>query len=327
MSTPPLSPELLLGVAAGATVALQCAFFALAFRFQVDKLTDLAGTLNFALLALLSLLAEDTYASRAVVASALVLLWALRLGAHLLARVLRRGRDARFDDMRADCLAFFGFWVFQMLWVWVVSLPVVLVNATPAAGAFGSDARDVIGLALWVAGFLLEWAADASKERFHRKQKAAASPEALPGLLDSGVWRYSRHPNYFGEMLCWAGLTVLASPNFDAADRRWAYVSVASPAFTFVLLMLLSGVPLAEDRYDARFGPHPAYLEYKRRTSPLLPLPPALYRALPLWAKRVFLCEWPRYSRTLAALQRADKRAAEALEAGGEPTTAYQSIP
>lgn len=79
-------------------------------------------------------------------------------------RVLRRGRDARFDEMRGDCLAFFGFWVFQMLWVFVVSLPVVLVNVTPAAGAFGSDARDVVGAALWAVGFLVEWAADDAKE-------------------------------------------------------------------------------------------------------------------------------------------------------------------
>lgn len=144
------------------------------------------------------------------------------------------------------------------------------------------------------------------------------------------MWRYSRHPNYFGEILCWTGLMVVAAPNFDAAPYRWAYVSVLSPAFTFVLLMLLSGVPLAEDRYDARFGPHPLYLEYKRSTSPLVCLPPALYRRLPLWAKRAFLFEWPLYSRTLRSLQRQGKRAAEALERGeaaAEPATHYQSIP
>lgn len=345
MSSLPLSPELMLLAVLALTVAMQCSFFALAFRFQVDKLTDFAGTLNFAAVALLSLLIEGEPSTRAIVASCLLFAWALRLGGHLVVRVLRRGRDERFDEMRSNCLAFFGFWVFQMLWVFIVSLPVVLVNSTPSNVDFGRDARDYIGVVVWSVGFLVEWAADDTKERFYRRPKTstttsnssnnssaaatATTDTSLPNLLNEGVWRYSRHPNYFGEILCWVGLTVLAAPNFDDHDHRWAYVSVVSPTFTFVLLMLLSGVPLAEDRLDERFGPQPAYLEYKESTSPLVCLPPALYRPLPLWFKRTLLFEWPMYSRKLRQLQQQegeDKQRAQDLE-DATPVTQYQSIP
>ncbi|GLD94693.1 hypothetical protein PINS_up003317 [Pythium insidiosum] len=296
----------------GVTVALQCSFFAVAFLCQFDKVTDLAGTLNFFVLAALSLVVQGVFTARAIVVSVLAMLWALRLGSHLFTRVLKRGKDERFDEMRADCLKFFGFWVFQILWVFVVSLPVMLVNSVDASAspAFG-EARDIVGIVVWAVGFGVEWLADASKEAFY----ADASNRGK--LLCSGVWRWSRHPNYFGEILCWIGLTVLAAPSLDS--DAWLYVSVLSPALTFVLLMFLSGVPMAEDRYDERFGVQPFYLDYKRSTSPLVPLPPALYQALPPTVKLVCCFEFPMYSRRLRAIR--------AEQQQPQPTTDYRTMP
>jgi steroid 5-alpha reductase family enzyme len=314
-----LAPETMLLVALAVTVVMQLSFFAVAFTCQIDKVTDLAGTLNFLALAVLSLVVQGLYATRAVVVTALVAVWAVRLGAHLLLRVLHRGKDARFDEMRANCVSFLGFWIFQIVWVFVVSLPVVLVNSSDAfqqdddasGHAFGQS-QDVVGIAVWAIGFVVEWAADASKEAFYHDKANRGK------LLCAGVWKYSRHPNYFGEILCWIGVTIIASVTFTGS-QQWFYVSVLSPVLTAVLLLFLSGIPMAEERYDERFGLQPLYLDYKSSTSPLVCLPPSLYRRLPMAVKRTLLFEFPMYSRKLCEIQRQQK------EEGA--TTVYRSIP
>lgn len=311
----------------GATVALQVGCFFIAFFLQFDKITDLAGTLNFLLLALMSLVVQNVYTTRGVVVSALAALWAIRLGTHLFTRVLKRGKDERFDQMRSNCMAFFGFWVFQIVWVFVVSLPVMLVNSVADADAppFG-DARDIIGIVLWVVGFLTEWAADAAKETFYEDASNKGK------LLCASVWRYSRHPNYFGDITSWVGVTVLAAPSL----RDWFYISVLSPTLTFVLLMFVSGVPLAEDRYDERFGAQGFYLDYKRSTSPLVPCPPEIYKELPQVVKLVLFLELPMYSRKLREIQsggagrgggKGGGRAATSAEGEASDVAEYRAIP
>ncbi|GMF34766.1 unnamed protein product [Phytophthora fragariaefolia] len=312
MDDPLVSGGFMLLICLGVTVVMQCSFFAVAYSCQFDKVTDLAGALNFIVLAVLSLVLQGVYDARAIVATCLQVVWALRLGSFLLLRVLKRGKDARFDEMRADFLAFFGFWVFQILWVFLVSLPVVLANSCDdqAGHSFG-EPRDIVGITLWAIGMVLEYAADASKSAFNEEPKNKGK------LLRSGVWKYSRHPNYFGEMLCWVGVTVLASASFGGGETWFYYVSCVSPVFTFLVLMFLSGVPLAEDRYDERFGLDADYVEYKLSTSPLVPLPPTLYRALPQPVKRWCLFELDMYSRKLRELRDTERTV---------PPTTYQAI-
>ncbi|KAG2504203.1 hypothetical protein JM16_009359, partial [Phytophthora kernoviae] len=310
MDEPLVSGGVMLLICLGVTVFMQCSFFAIAFTCQFDKVTDLAGALNFIVLALLSLVMQGVYDTRAVVVTCLQVAWAVRLGSFLFVRVLKRGRDARFDEMRANCMAFFVFWVFQILWVFIVSLPVVLVNSCgkQVDDSFG-EARDVVGIVLWGLGMALEYAADASKSAFNDDSSNKDK------LLCSGVWKYSRHPNYFGEILCWVGVTTVASANFasNGSETWFYYVSAISPAFTFFVLMFLSGVPLAEDRYDDRFGLDPDYLEYKRSTSPLIIFPPQIYRQLPAPMKRWCFLELDLYSRKLRELEKV-------------PPTSYQTI-
>ncbi|RLN54784.1 hypothetical protein BBJ29_007847 [Phytophthora kernoviae] len=282
MDEPLVSGGVMLLICLGVTVFMQCSFFAIAFTCQFDKVTDLAGALNFIVLASLSLVMQGVYDTRAVVVTCLQVAWAVRLGSFLFVRVLKRGRDARFDEMRANCMAFFVFWVFQILWVFIVSLPVVLANSCgkQVDDSFG-EARDVVGIVLWGLGMVLEYAADASKSAFND---------------DSSV-------------------TIVASANFasNGSETWFYYVSAISPAFTFFVLMFLSGVPLAEDRYDDRFGLNPDYLEYKRSTSPLIIFPPQIYRQLPAPMKRWCFLELDLYSRKLRELEKV-------------PPTSYQTI-
>ncbi|CAI5702653.1 unnamed protein product [Peronospora effusa] len=300
MDEPLVSGGIMLLICLGATVIMQCSFFIVAYTCQFDKVTDLAGSLNFIVLAVLSLVLQDVFDTRAIVVTCMQVTWAIRLGSFLLLRVLKRGKDERFDKMRANCMAFFGFWVFQILWVFLVSLPVVLANSCGGQinGRFGKP-RDIIGIVIWTIGMVVEYAADASKSAFHNEPKNKGK------LLHSGIWKYSRHPNYFGEILCWIGMTIIASANFgsNGGETWFYYVSCISPTLTFVLLIYLSGVPLAEDRYDERFGLDSNYLEYKRSTSPLIILPPSIYRSIPAPIKRWCFFELERYSRKLRELR------------------------
>jgi steroid 5-alpha reductase family enzyme len=291
---------------------MQLSFFAVAAYFRFDKVTDLAGTTNFVVLALLTYFANDTSYDRQIIVTTFVSLWGLRLGSFLLYRVIVRGQDNRFDNIRTNLWYFFGFWVSQMIWVWTVSLPVTFLNS------MGIDAPlnfwDYFGWTLWVCsftlyfakiapnvhsvqgvGFILQFVADQSKYAFN------SNPENKGKLLNTGVWRYSRHPNYAGEIMMWLGIFLSAQVPFEF-NTNWGYVSVLSPLFTFAILMLFSGTPLAEDRYDKRFGRADFYLEYKNSTSPLIPLPPAFYRKLPSFVKKYIFCELDRYSRVLNSL-------------------------
>lgn len=302
---PTLAPEWMLLICFLITVVLQVSFFFIAFRLQFDKVTDLAGTLNFLLLALITLFVQSMYTTRSIIVTCLITAWSIRLGAFLLKRVLNRGKDERFDRMRKNCLAFFGFWVFQIFWVFLVSLPVILLNSGDHMAPKFGKARDIVGIIIWTFGFLVEWTADSTKERFYNSSKNRVK------LLQHGLWKYSRHPNYFGEILCWIGIVLIASQCF-VRSQNWFYCSTLSPIFTFCVLMFLSGIPMSEERYDMRFGLDASYLEYKRTTSPLILLPTSVYGSFPLFIKRAFFFEFPMYSKKLNELlkqQRNNSRA------------------
>ena len=126
------------------------------------------------------------------------MLWGTRLSGFLLFRILKTGTDTRFDDKRDKFFPFLGFWVFQMLWVWIVSLPVTLVNS-PAVTAFPQPAFgtgcDIAGVIMYAIGLFLETVADAQKYQFRSKE------ENKGHVCNIGLFKWSRHPNYFGEIL------------------------------------------------------------------------------------------------------------------------------
>jgi len=275
-----------LGLCAIVTVAMQLSFFAVAAICKFDKVTDFAGGTNFVLLAVLTFSLAQTFAPRQITATVLVCVWGLRLSGYLLYRIIVIGEDKRFDDKREDCLRFAGFWTFQAFWVFTVSLTVILINS-PVDPNKDFLPLDIVGTVIFILGFLLESVADMQKFNF-RQNKANKNR-----WCDVGVWKWSRHPNYYGEILVWLGMFLIAASILTG----WKWVAVLSPIFITAILLFLSGIPLLEEKADERFGWNPYYGEFKRRTPTLLLFPPVLYRKLPLIVKMIFCCEFPLYNK------------------------------
>jgi len=271
----------------GFTIGLQLSFFAIAFTCKFDKVTDIAGTMNFVILAWLMFWLQGTYYARQIVVLALVSAWGFRLGFFLLSRVLKRGKDARFDQMREKFFPFLGFWLYQIVWVWTVSLPVtVLMGAKNDTSLSG---QDYVGWALWGIGFFFQVAADQSKMYF------TDNPANKGKLLTTNVWSWSRHPNYFGEISMWLGIFLTSSAVYSA-NTKWAYFSITSPLLTYLLLMYLSGVKMAEDRYNQTFKNNQEWIDYRKRTSVLVPFPPCLFSRTPYCLKWLFFCEYKMFA-------------------------------
>ena len=242
-------------------LAVNGAFFAFAAARRTDVVTDLSYSLTFALLAVVLLFAGAAEPVR-LVASLLVVVWAARLGIYLFRRIMRTKVDHRFDGMRDQPLRFARFWLLQAITVAVVMLPVSYLldqDDPPGLGAWS-----IAGAAVWLVGLLIEAVADAQKAAFRAKE------ENRGRFVASGLWRYSRHPNYFGEMLVWWGLFLYVVPALHGA----AFALVVGPVFITLLLLFVSGIPLLEKSADEKYGSDAAYRDYKRRTSILVPLPP-----------------------------------------------------
>jgi steroid 5-alpha reductase family enzyme len=193
-----------------------------------------------------------------VVLAAMVVVWAVRLGSFLFIRVRRDGSDGRFDAIKVDPVAFLATWTLQALWV-SVTAAAALAALTVPEGLGGVWA--VVGLVVWGKGFAIEVIADAQKRRFRANAANAGR------FITSGLWSRSRHPNYFGEILLWCGVALMAVPTLSG----WRWLVLISPVFVWLLLTRVSGVPLLEARAAARFGDDPAYGAYVARTPVLVP--------------------------------------------------------
>lgn len=214
------------------------------------------------------------------------------MGTFLFVRVLLRGKDARFDGIREDTLRFAGFWVIQVVWVWVVSLPVTFTNGSSVPGN-PLGPVDYVGWGIWGIGWLFEAIADQQRFAFNRRgsgsENAPPNSSTLP-FPHTGLWFVCRHPNYFGEIILWLGIWISASYGLWPVSVPAAILGLLSPLLTATLLLGVSGMPMGERRDAQRWGHLPSYRGYLAKTSPVWPFPPPLYQRLPWWLKRtVFL--------------------------------------
>jgi len=236
------------------TVCMQMSFFAIAYALQIDKVTDFAGTSNFLILAVITLWFGENFSFPKILASLMVILWSLRLGSYLSYRIMVWGEDHRFDEIRKNFWSFFGFWIYQILWVFLTSLPVIYFNSLDAPTELNTIA--MLGIGMFTSGFAIESWADYTK--FNHKLSGEK-------WCKTGLWKYSRHPNYFGNIMLWFGIFIFCHAY---GVPLW---TIIGPLWTTFLLIFVSGLPLLEASSDKKYGDDPQYLKYKSETSILIP--------------------------------------------------------
>jgi steroid 5-alpha reductase family enzyme len=246
----------------GLAFAIQWLAFVPAYLLQTERFYDITGSLTYISVTIVAVLLGPPADGRSIVLLALVAVWAARLGTFLLGRVLRRGKDARFDEIKPSFFRFLNAWTLQGLWVSFTLAAALAAITTTTRRELSWFA--LAGVVVWGCGFAIEVVADAQKSRFR------ADPDNEDRFIYTGLWAWSRHPNYFGEIVLWMGVAIVALPVL----RGWQWATLISPLFVFVLLTRISGVPMLERRADEKWGGQADYEAYKAHTPVLVPRPP-----------------------------------------------------
>jgi steroid 5-alpha reductase family enzyme len=249
----------LFALSVGVAFLIQWLVFVPAYVLQTEKYFDLTGSLTYISVTIAAVLLSPTVDGRSIVLAALVVIWATRLGTFLFRRINRAGKDVRFDEIKPSFIRFLSAWTLQGLWVTFTLAAALVAITTATRRALGLFA--LMGFLVWVFGFAIEVVADAQKSRFR------ADPRNRGKFITTGLWARSRHPNYFGEIVLWIGVALIALPVL----RGWQWVTVISPVFVALLLILVSGIPILEKRADEAWGGREDYKAYKERTPALIP--------------------------------------------------------
>ena len=247
-----------------------CAFIFLAqwlvfipsYIFETEHYFDLTGSLTYVSVTLLAILFTVDVSLRDILLALFVWIWAFRLGSFLFIRVKKAGSDGRFDLMKKDFWWFLMTWTIQGLWVFL-TLAMALAAIT-SESKMAIDIFAVVGTLIWIFGFSIEVIADQQKTNFKD------DPANKDNFITVGLWSWSRHPNYFGEMVLWIGIAVIAFPVLIG----WQLVALISPIFVIFLLTRISGITMLESRGYKKWKDDPAYIDYLERTSVLVPFPP-----------------------------------------------------
>lgn len=245
------------------TFVLQWIAFLPAWFRHTEKFFDLMGSVGFIAAAWTAITLSGNFEVRALVVVGCITVWAARLGFFLIHRVVKSGSDRRFDKIKQNFSLFFMTWTLQALWITVTSSAAWVVLTTPAA-TYGIDAWLIAGATLWVFGFAIEVIADFQKSRFRQQ------PNNQYEFISSGLWAWSQHPNYFGELMLWVGIAVIAFPSM----RSWQFITLGSPMFVWFLLVRISGIRILDQIANKRWGSNSDYKHYVQRTLKLILRPP-----------------------------------------------------
>ncbi len=235
------------------SIVIQLVLFIPAFIFKTDKLTDISYGLSFIALILIFFM---NFSLSNILIAIMVILWGLRLSVFLFIRINKMKKDKRFDGVRDDFFKFLGFWLLQGLSVFLIMICTLLFLSS------NSSSFNLIGIIIWALGLSIEAIADLQKYNFNN------NPKNKGKFISSGIWKYSRHPNYFGEILCWAGIYIFAFPALSSINR---IIALISPLFISILLLFVSGIPILERKANEKWGKDIKYIEYKNKTPILVP--------------------------------------------------------
>ncbi|MBI2759318.1 MAG: DUF1295 domain-containing protein [Chloroflexi bacterium] len=249
----------LFALSVGLAFLIQWLAFIPAYWLQTEKFFDLTGSLTYISVIIIAVIFSTGVDIRAILLSILVAVWAIRLGSFLFGRIRKAGKDDRFDEIKPSFIRFLNVWTIQGLWV-TFTMAAALVAITTATRK-ELDLFAIVGFLVWIFGFAIEVVADSQKSRFN------ANPNNKGKFIQTGLWSRSRHPNYFGEIMLWVGIAIIALPVLQG----WQWVALISPIFVTLLLTRVSGVPLLEKKADKKWGGQEDYESYKKRTPVLIP--------------------------------------------------------
>ena len=245
-------------ICASVSFVLHWIIFIPSFAFQTEHYFDLTGSISYLSAVALAFYLNPSVDPRDLLIGLLIVVWAVRLGSFLFMRVKQDGKDDRFTIMKTQFHWFLMTWTLGGLWVFLTMAAGLAAITSDTTQPFGLMAY--LGLALWIFGFSIEVIADRQKRAFKKNQQKDKE------FITSGLWAWSRHPNYFGEITLWIGLTLIALPVLSG----WQLVTLISPVFVYILLTKISGIPLLENRGMKKWGSDPEYIDYVNRTPALM---------------------------------------------------------
>jgi len=250
----PAAPTLALGA-----FVIQWLAFIPARLLQTERFYDLTGSTTYIAVTLGAVVtaSESTGAQKLI--AIMIFIWAGRLGSFLFRRIHAAGGDQRFDQIKVSSSRFFIAWTLQGTWVVMTSCAAVAAILSAEQPPLGFVY--IVGALMWVTGFVIEVIADRQKSRFRE------DPANVGQFICTGLWARSRHPNYFGEILLWSGITMMAVPYLSGSQ----WVVVVSPLFVYALLTRISGIPTLAKRGQQLWGEDPAYQAYLSNTPRLFP--------------------------------------------------------
>jgi steroid 5-alpha reductase family enzyme len=239
-------------------LALVFLLWLLSLVLKDASIVDIFWGLGFVVVAWICYFNASGFEPRKTLLTTLVTIWGLRLSMYLFWRNHSKGEDYRYQSLRKrigkyfPLISFFVVFVFQGLLIWVISLPIQAASASPLPDTF--TLFDIVGTLFWMIGIIFEAVGDWQLAQFK------SDPNNKGKVMDRGLWKYTRHPNYFGDALLWWGIFLIALPN--------GWWTIVSPLVMTTLLMKVSGVALLEKTLAKT---KPQYTEYVRRTNAFLP--------------------------------------------------------
>lgn len=246
-----------------AAFTINVAAFIPSYLAGTEHYYDLTGSLTYIGVTTLALITAADLDARSIIAALMIYVWAGRLGTFLFRRVRASGKDGRFDRIKTSFVRFLMAWMLQGLWVTLTAGAALAAITSGAKTTFG--VLGVVGLVVWIVGFAIEVVADSQKTAFRREAKNAGD------FITTGLWSWSRHPNYFGEIVLWTGMAIMVLPALAGLQ----HLTLISPLFVAAVLLRISGVPMLERRADAKWGAQHDYERYKATTPVLIPRPPS----------------------------------------------------
>ena len=241
------------------TFLVQFIVFLPSYSYQTEHYYDLTGGVTFISVILFSLYAKYITLGldlRSTIIGLMIVIWALRLSSFLFLRVKKAGEDVRFKEIKKSFSRFLLAFTLQGFWVFMCTFPALIVLTS---SNFEVDIFLVLGSSLWLFGFLYEVIADKQKSNFNINNKGK--------FISSGLWSLSRHPNYFGEITLWTGITIISITVLSG----FQYLALLTPLFIFRLLNNISGVNLLEDIGNKRWGSEKDYQTYIKKTPKFFP--------------------------------------------------------